>query len=125
MYNVSITNDYIYSLFLDGSKQMFVPPNGGHNKVTNWGNHIINVPGMGDMNFLDLGDHKLEQYTNPDIPWTEATWGGLIRYRSYEVYFRYEGQGEVELVVDRLGEAKFHFKTFGGMVVALDDISVV
>ena len=124
MYNVTFKNDYIYSLYLDGSKQMFVPPNGGEVTVEKWGSHIVNVPGMTDMNFIDLGKDVLPQYTNPGIPWTQATWGGLIRYSGLEVYFRYEGQGQVQVYLDKLGSARVRFASYGGMVVSIDDLYV-
>ena len=123
MYDVSITNNYIYPLFLDGGTQVLAPPNGGKAQLTKWGNHRVNVPGMGDINFIDLADYKLDGYTNPKIPWTESTWGGLVRYGGLDAYFRYEGGGQVELVVDRFGSANLHFAQ-GGMVISLDDLTV-
>ena len=123
MYNVSVTNNYIYSLFLNGGNEVIAQPNGGKAQLTNWGSHAINVVGMGDINFIDLGDQKLSGYTNPELPWTEHTWGGLVRYQGLDAYFRYEGQGQVELVVDRFGAVSLHFEQ-GGMVVSLDDLTV-
>jgi hypothetical protein len=49
--------------------------------------------------------------------------GGLVRYQGLDAYFRYEGQGQVELVVDRFGSVSLHFEQ-GGMVVSLDDLTV-
>jgi hypothetical protein len=89
----------------------------------NWGSNAINVAWMGDINFIDLGDQKLSGYTNPELPWTEHTWGGLVRYQGLDAYFRYEGQGQVELVVDRFGSLSLHFEQ-GGMVVSLNDLTV-
>lgn len=123
MYDVAITNNYIYSLFLDGGNEVIAPPNGGKAHLTNWGSHAVNVAGMGDINFIDLGDQKIEGYTNPRIPWTQSTWGGVVRYRGLDAYFRYEGQGQVELVVDRFGSVGLHFAQ-GGMIVSLDDLTV-
>jgi hypothetical protein len=123
LYNVSVTNNYIYSLFLNGGNEVIAQPNGGKAQLTNWGSHAINVVGMGDINFIDLGDQKLSGYTNPELPWTEHTWGGLVRYQGLDAYFRYEGQGQVELVVDRFGAVSLHFEQ-GGMVVSLDDLTV-
>ncbi len=125
MYDVKITNNYIYSIFLDGGKKMIVPPNGGKAELNKWGSHILNVPGMGDINFIDLSETKLNQYTTPKLPWTEATWGGLIRYRSLDAYFRYEGQGKVDVVVDKWGSVALEFAKGGGMIVSLDDLIVV
>lgn len=123
MYDVSITNNYIYPLFLDGGNEVIAPPNGGKASLTNWGSHVVNVAGMGDINFMDLGDQKLDGYTNPKLPWTESTWGALVRYQGLDAYFRYEGQGQVALVVDRFGSASLRFEQ-GGMIVSLDDLTV-
>lgn len=124
MYDVTVTNNYLYPLFLDGGNEVFAPPNGGGAMRNNWGSHVINVPGMGDINFLDLGDKKLDEFTTPKLPWTEATWGGLVRYRNLDAYFRYEGQGKADIVVNQWGSVQLHFAK-GGMVVSLDDLTVV
>lgn len=121
MYDVSITNDYIYALLLDG--KFLVGPNGGTVQLKNWGSHVISVPGMGDLNFIDMGDKKLARYTTPDLPWTESTWGGLIRYRGVDAYFRYEGQGQVNVVLDQYADVQLTFPQ-GGMIVSLDDLTV-
>jgi hypothetical protein len=97
MYNLSITNNYFASLFMDGGNQVIAEPNGGTGHLTNWGTHMLNIWGMGDLLFSDLGAKKLDAYTNPKIPWTQATWGGIVRYRGLEAYFRYEGQGQVNV----------------------------
>ena len=123
MYNVSITNNYIYSLFMDGGNRIIAEPRGGKAQLTDWGSHALNIAWMGDVNFIDLGEKKLEAYTNPKIPWTKATWGGLIRYRGVDAYFRYEGQGQVDLVVDEVGSVNLHFPQ-GGMIVHLDDLTL-
>ena len=123
MYDVSITNNYGYPLFLNGGNQIIAKPNGGKAQLTRWGSNAINVPWMGDINFIDLADQKLDSYTNPRISWTQSTWGGLVRYRGHDAYFRYEGGGQVELVVDRFGSVGLHFAQ-GGMIISLDDLTV-
>ena len=125
MYDVNITNNYRAGITLDGDNKVFVPGLGGKKTVNNWGSHFLWVPGMGDINFIDLGEQKLNQYTNPEIPWTNSTWGGLIRYRSLDGYFRYEGQGKIDLVIDQYGSVQVHFAQGGGMIVLLDDLVIV
>ncbi len=122
MYDVHITNNYIYDISLEGSSDT-VSAKGGTKTFTGWGSHILHVPGMGEMNFLDLGDKKLAQYTNPDLPWTECTWGGLVRYKGLDVYFRYEGGGGLNVEFNSHGCAVATFTRNGGMVVSLDDLS--
>jgi hypothetical protein len=134
MYDVTITNNFIEAL---GGRMFAVPPppagtgyrmwsfapNGGKDTVTGLGNFLIEVPGMGNILFLDLGNRKLPGYTNPKIPWTNFTWGGLIRYRSLDAYFRYEAGGKVDVVVNPQGSISLTFAQ-GGMMINLDDLSV-
>lgn len=120
MYNVFLTNNYKKSVFLNSGSQ----PLGRDNIFPQWGSNIINVAGMGDIAFFDLGEQKLKQYTNPNIPWTQFTWGGLIRYRGLDAYFRYEGGGEVRMTLNEWGSLSLHFPQ-GGMIINLDDMIVV
>ncbi len=121
MYDVTVKNNYFMGFTVDHGNQVFAP--GGNYQFPHWGNHTINIPGMGDVNFIDLGDKKLSQYTNPKIPWTNSTWGGLIRYRGLDAYFRYEGQGLVQVTIDAYGSVHLQFPK-GGMIVSLDDLTV-
>jgi len=121
MYDVTITNNYIYPFFVDTGNQAFVP--GQTYQFKGWGTHLIHVAGMGDINFIDLGDRKLPGYANPKIPWTNSTWGGLIRYCGLDAYFRYEGGGQVKAVLDEVGSLSLHFDQ-GGMPIMLEDLTV-
>ncbi len=121
MYDVTVTNNYIAGFSLDNGNQLFMP--GSTYQFPHWGNHIIHIPGMGEINFIDLKDKKLNAYTNPRIPWTQHTWGGLIRYRGLDAYFRYEGGGHLTVVIDHVGSISIHFDQ-GGMMVNLDDMTV-
>ncbi len=120
MYDVTVKNNYFMGFTLDHGNQIFPP--GGNYQFPHWGSHVITIPGMGDLNFIDLGNNKLSQYTNPRIPWTNSTWGGLIRYRGLDAYFRYEGQGLVQVTIDGYGNVQLHFQQ-GGMIVSLDDLT--
>lgn len=77
---------------------------------------------MGPINFIDLGDKKLVGYTNPNLAWIESTSGGLIRYRSVDAYFRYEG-GSVALTIDQHGCVELTFAQ-GGDIINLDDLTI-
>jgi hypothetical protein len=78
---------------------------------------------MGAILIFDLGNVKLPQYTNPNLPWTQLTSGGLIRYRGDEAYFRYNGTGVVNLVIDAYGSITLNFPQ-GGMAIRLNDLTV-
>ena len=126
MYNVKITNNYFHSLkidYPDTNKVSNMVGRGKTRTLENWGNHIIYVEGMGEINFIDLAEDKLPQYTSDDLPWTKQTWGGLIRYRGLDAYFRYEGGTTVEAVVDKHGCLDLKFEK-GGMIVHLADVTV-
>lgn len=122
MFNVSITNNYIYSIFMDGGNMIICGP-GEKGQRDNWGSHSLQIGWMGDINFIDMADYKIPEFTHKEIPWTNFKWGGLIRYQGLEAYFRYEGQGQVNLTIDRFGGAHVNFPQ-GGMKVNLDDLKV-
>jgi hypothetical protein len=81
------------------------------------------IPGMGLLNVVDLGSRKLDQYTNPGLPWTQLPLGGVIRYRGLDAYFRYSGAGRVEVTVDAIGSISLHFDQ-GVMIVNVADLEV-
>ncbi len=122
MYDVTITNNYVLPLFV--GTQKVADPHGGKGALAHFSNQAITVPGMGDINFVDIGDKKIKEFTNPAIPWTAFTWGGLVRYRGLDAYFRYEGGGSVNVTVDTFGSVSLHFAQ-GGMIVKLADLQVV
>ena len=115
MYNVTITNNYIYDLTVNSGE--IVAKNGGTGHFKNWGSYIITVPGMGSINCIDLGDAKL-----PDYPLKE-TWGALFRYKTEEIYYRYEGQGEVAMTLDNLGSLTVS-TNFSAIVISLPDLTL-
>jgi hypothetical protein len=121
MFDVAITSDYLGGYFVDGGNK--VQPNKA--QFPHWsGLHTIQVVGMGDILILDLGDKKLDRYTSDKIPWTKMTWGGVVRYRGLDAYFRYEGVGLIEIRLDLVGSVNLRFKDRGGMMVNLADLSV-
>jgi hypothetical protein len=121
MFDVAVTSDYLWGYFVDGGNM--IQPNKA--QFPHWsGNHTIQVVGMGDILILDLGDKKLDRYTNDKLPWTKMTWGGVVRYRGLDAYFRYEGEGLIEIRLDLVGSVNLRFKDRGGMMVNLADLSV-
>ncbi|MCK5055957.1 MAG: hypothetical protein KAT34_04840 [Candidatus Aminicenantes bacterium] len=94
MYNVEVTNHYKYDLTTDTGKVIKKEEGVGLGHFAG----IITVPGMGQLNFFDLGDKKLPGF---DL---KETWGILLRYKTIEVYNRYEGEGHIILVVNPHGE---------------------
>lgn len=64
-----------------------------------FGNVYVTVPGLGAVNFLDVGNNQIGGYS-------KSTWGVLISYQGEEVVFRYEGGGEIELTINGFGQAE-------------------
>ena len=121
MFDVTITSEYLGGYSVDGGNQAF----GNKAVFPHWkGHHTIQVMGMGDILILDLADKKLDGYTNDKLPWTKMTWGGVVRYRGLDAYFRYEGTGLIEIKIDLVGSVKLRFKDRGGMIVSLSDLDV-
>ena len=122
MFDLTVTNNYVWGFFVDGGNRVF--EQGQTYQFPHWsGNHIIAVSGMGDILIRDLGEEKLKPYTDPKIPWTEKKWGGVVRYRGLDAYFRYEGVGHLTIVIDNVGSINLHFEQ-GGMMINLDDVTV-
>lgn len=65
----------------------------------NLGNFWFTVPGVGDVNLIDIGQRKLAGFS-------KATWGVLITFQGEECEFRYEGGGEMSINVNDLGQAE-------------------
>ena len=120
MYNTKFTNNYIYSLSLDGGGAI---DKGSTANFENWGSHIIEIPGLGSLNFIDLGDKKIQGYTGEGYP--NQTWGALIRFHMTEIYFRYEGQGSIEVTVDQYGNVEVHMVNGTAINISLEELSLV
>ncbi len=95
MYTLTVKNNY--SLDIGASTGVTIEK--GKSFVFNKrGSLFLMIPGMAEMNFIDLGDHKLSGY-----PFPKETWGVLVRYSNIEAYYRYEGGGELTAVIDLYG----------------------
>jgi hypothetical protein len=65
----------------------------------NLGNIRIIVPGVGEVNLIDIAERKISKAN-----FHKATWGVLISYQGNECEFRYEGGGQINLNVTDLGQ---------------------
>ena len=120
-YNLTIVNNYV-PFFVNHGNQIFGPGTHHFNDIS--GDTTVQLFGMGDLMIRDIADKKLDQYTNPKIPWTNYHWGGIIRYRGHDAYFRYEGaNGNIKMTFDFAGSVDVHFEQ-GGMIIFLDDLTV-
>lgn len=102
MYNLTVSTSYAYSITVTdiaGGPHQVSPRDPPYVLPKPLGNAIVTVPGLGEINFLDIGDQQIGGFS-------KATWGVLISYQGEEVVFRYEGGGQVALTVNGFGQAK-------------------
>ncbi|SOE23922.1 hypothetical protein SAMN06298216_4295 [Spirosomataceae bacterium TFI 002] len=117
MYTLNVTNNYAYPVKTSQGQE--IPPNGGTLSLTRLGSLYMNIPGNGDINFIDLGSEKL-----PDYPMPNQTWGVLVRVHTQEAYYRYEGGGELSLTIDKYGSTTLT-STNGDMItVQLPELTI-
>ena len=86
MYTLNVKNNYTWPISSNTGK--VVPEKGGAASFDRHGSMFMEIPGMGTVCFLELGDKKL-----PGYPEVKETWGILVRTHSTEAYYRYEGGG--------------------------------
>jgi hypothetical protein len=65
----------------------------------NLGNFWLTIPGVGDVNLIDIGQRKISGFSH-------ATWGVLIGFQGEECEFRYEGGGQLTFNVNDLGQVE-------------------
>jgi hypothetical protein len=102
MYNLTVSNSYVYSITVYDiavGQHQVSPRDPAYVVPKPLGNAVVTVPGLGEINFLDIGDQQIGGFS-------KATWGVLISYQGEEVVFRYEGGGQLTLNVNGLGQAK-------------------
>ncbi|PQJ69169.1 hypothetical protein [Polaribacter butkevichii] len=110
MYTLTVKNDYLYDI--GSSNGVTIAKEGGNMVFNNRGSIYFMVPGLGQINFIDLGDKKLDGYPTP-----KETWGVLVRTLTTEAYYRYEGGGELTATIDHLGT--LHLSTTNGTMIPI------
>ena len=98
MYQLSVTNNSTNSIGFLGGNQI-IPGGGGQYKSGNLGNLTLIVPTRGPLDFLDIGD----QHIGGD---SGETWGVLIAYQGEEYVGRYEGGGQLTVVLNQYYQAE-------------------
>jgi len=116
MYTLTVKNNYIQNI--GASNGVTVPKDGSH-VFNNRGSIIFTIPGMGEINFIDLAEKRLPGYPEPS-----QTWGVLVRYRTIEAYYRYEGAGELTLTVDHLGTCALTTTNGSVIPISLADFNI-
>ncbi len=118
MYTLNVQNDYIWQITADNGA-VKIPERGGSHSFEKEGNVYLDIPGMGQMAFIDLGDTKL-----PGYPEVKETWGVLIRSHTTEGYYRYEGGGNLTIAFDAYGTATLSTTNGTLIPIALEELVV-
>lgn len=109
MYTLHVKNNYIWPISTSTAKN--IPAKGGAEIFEKQGSIILEVPGMGAFNFLDIAADRIPGFPNPQH------WGVLIRTHTIEAYYRYEGGGELTATFDKLGTCTL--TTSNGSLIAI------
>lgn len=116
MFYVNVTNDFIFDLTIND--QTKVASGGGQGSTGRvGGTQTVEVPNMGSILVIDLGHDQVPGY---DL---KESWGVLIRYASLEFYYRYEGDGEINLTVDRFGNVNVTSVKGSALIISLADLT--
>jgi hypothetical protein len=98
VYQLSVTNNSPYGIGFLGGNQV-IPDGGGQWQSGDLGNVTLVVPTRGPLDFLDIG----EQHIGGD---SGETWGVLVAYQGEEFVARYEGGGQLSVVVNEYSQAE-------------------
>lgn len=115
MYTLTVTNNYVWQISADNGA-VNIPERGGSHAFDRQGSLYLNIPGMGQMAFIDLGDKKIPGY---DI--VKETWGVLVRGANVEAYYRYEGGGVLNITFDAYGTATLSTTTGTLITISLEE----
>ncbi len=116
MYTLNITNNFPDTITMSGNGSI---NSGDSGSVEKLGDLTITIPGRGEARLFDLGENKLPGYSLP-----KQTWGVLLRYLTTEVYYRYEGGGEMSLTIDEYGSISASTSNGEMIRVKLPELSV-
>lgn len=97
MYQISLTNNSKTGIGFLGGNQV-IPP-GDSWKSGNLGNVTLNIWTRGPLDFLDIGDTHIGGDS-------KETWGVLIAYQGEEFVGRYEGGGQLTVVVNQYNQVE-------------------
>lgn len=111
MYNLKIINNYSFPI--KTVKGQIINERGGTATIKNLGDFYFEVITMGIMSFSDLGAKKIPGYTIPN-----ETWGVLIRFCNTEIYYRYEGGGDLIATIDIYGSCSI--TTNNGSMISIN-----
>ncbi|HEX8084885.1 MAG TPA: hypothetical protein VF529_11405 [Solirubrobacteraceae bacterium] len=97
MYQISLTNNSNVSVGFVGGNQI-IPGGGGTWKSGNLGDIALTIPVRGVLSFHDIADKHIPGDSG-------ETWGVLIAYQGEEFVGRYEGGGQLTVVINEYYQA--------------------
>jgi hypothetical protein len=97
MYQISLTNNSNVGIGFVGGNEV-IPP-GDKWQSGNLGDVTLDVPTRGPLNFHDIGDTHIGGDST-------ETWGVLIAYEGEEFVGRYEGGGQLTVVINQYYQAE-------------------
>lgn len=95
MYTLTITNNYGQTIVAHPGDHKI--DTGDQKAIDKLGNTYIEIPGLWNISFFDLGENMIEGYP------LKETWGVLVRGANVEAYYRYEGGGQLAANIDQYG----------------------
>ena len=98
MYTLTVKNNYAWQISANAGA-VNIPERGGSHIFSDQGSLFLEIPGMGQMAFIDLGDKKIPGFEGV----ATETWGVLVRSATTEAYYRYEGGGILTATFDQYG----------------------
>ena len=116
MYTLTVKNNYVYDI---GASNGVTIKTGTQHVFNNKGSIYFTLPGSGEINFIDLGNKKIEGYPIP----TE-TWGVLVRNHTTEAYYRYEGDGELTAIIDQYGSLQLTTSNGTMILISLEELTL-
>lgn len=116
MYTLTLNNNYYLDVV--SSTGVTIPKDGGGQIFNNMGSIFFKVPGVGEINFTDLGDKKIDGY-----PFPTQTWGVLVRVHTTEAYYRYEGGGELTASINEYGSLSLTTSNGEMIPISLEELT--
>ena len=97
MYKLTITNEYSENLQAYDAAHSVIKKGETKALGDSFGSTKIDVWGLGSVNILDIAREKISGFS-------KKTWGCLISYQGSELEYRYEGEGQLGITINSLGQ---------------------